>query len=1046
MDPKRQAILQLMSQDVAYENHFFKTKKNPVWFFELKKRGYFDPKKNPSLQPADREGYYFIPQWNVLEYLERLAEQVNVPENEKYIYELLEIIKNVSTYKNEVGDVIDNYRTWWFFIKILLKLPNDKISLELLDLIPIWLSSRYGGSLVDADTSSKLLPKFLYEGASEEDIKKAEKLVDSLTNFQWINKKGIFTDDEEEDVEGIVGDHWLIDSFIEKGRAKLVGKMCGKNTIHKLANKLKTVLRGKTKSNLLDIDEGETTYRFNIKAENDYTYDCRIGTYVKKKEEEKKYLLNQYSVKTSELFNFTIEAKSAKLFAELVRKVINEFDLPKNVKDKINTESEELYKYTFQDYSHIWFKDLSSISKSKLHNFRAILAAILAETFLEKVKTNDSQSKEIIKDFLSENYRYKIFKRLVIIAIAKNWSYYKEVFWDLLVDIESPLFENPVYEDEVRYLLRENINKFSAEEKNKIDKLIRKGPQKYVIEANKEKYILFWKQRWYSVLKDDLTFLEKYKSIKSVSAYSEEDEPERESGWVGPGPSPLTEEDILKISNLELAQKINNFHEQKILGKGPSAEGFAKALENAVKKQPEKFTEDLKPFINTGFYYIDYILDGFREAWASRFSFNWTKILSFLEEYINRPVFWKNKLTVPAGFYNADNKWVIGAIGELIQEGTRNDDWSIPTDDFPTIKKILLLIANNAPKDKQHDTNSFPTHVLNCGLGRINIGLLYLTLRIARLEKKSGRVVWDKELKNVLEIFLSRNIYDAYTVLGDNLINFAYLDKKWTELQIEKIKKTKDKAQWEAFMSGYLAANKVNLELYKLMKSHYIKALSFKFGEKILNEREIDHIGIGYLNDVEEIGGKGLLQILWKKWDSQQIMALINYFWSQRDSLTEKGNETELDKQMRVRIIQFWKNIFEKISDKKTLSKADKEILSEVTKLLIFLPEINEENYNWLMLSAPHIQEHYNSSYLLECLNSLKGKGDKISNTQKIARIFLKMLDTFKPDYDPEDIRSIVEFLYQTGDTEIKTLVNDICDAYAKDGIEVVTDIYNKYN
>ena len=106
MDPKRIAILQLMSQDSAYENHFFKTKKNPIWFFELKKRGYFDPKKNPTIQPADREGYYVIPQWNVLEYLERIAEQVNTPENEKYIGELLEIIKMLQSGSKEDRKVL----------------------------------------------------------------------------------------------------------------------------------------------------------------------------------------------------------------------------------------------------------------------------------------------------------------------------------------------------------------------------------------------------------------------------------------------------------------------------------------------------------------------------------------------------------------------------------------------------------------------------------------------------------------------------------------------------------------------------------------------------------------------------------------------------------------------------------------------------------------------------------------------------------------------------------------------------------------------------
>lgn len=201
MDPKRLAILQLMSEDSAYENHFFKTKKNPAWFMELKKRGYFDPKNNPKNQPTEREGYYIIPQWNVLEYLERVAEQTHTPENEQYITELLEIIKKVSTYTEEGGKIIDNYRTWWYFVKILLKLPNDKIPLEILDLIPIWLNSRYGGSLVDADVTTKLLPKFLNEDSTTGDIEKAEHLIDSITSFNWIEKRSVFTNEKMEDLK-----------------------------------------------------------------------------------------------------------------------------------------------------------------------------------------------------------------------------------------------------------------------------------------------------------------------------------------------------------------------------------------------------------------------------------------------------------------------------------------------------------------------------------------------------------------------------------------------------------------------------------------------------------------------------------------------------------------------------------------------------------------------------------------------------------------------------------------------------------------------------
>lgn len=1045
MDPKRKAILQLMSQDATYENHFFKTKKNPIWFFELKSKGYFEPKKNPSIQPADREGYYVIPQWNVLEYLERVADQVNVAENEKYIDELLEIIKSVSTYKNEKGEIIDNYRTWWFFIKILLKLPNSKIPLEILDLVPIWLSSKYGGSLVDADAATKLLPKFLYEGAGAEDVKKAERLIGYLTDFIWVEKRGVFTEKEQE-AKGLVEDHWLIESFIENGMAKLAGKLCGKGVIYNFADKLKTILNHSAKSKI-NIDFKGKTYRLTIGVEKDFTYICRVGTYEKKTTNGEEDFRDEESIGLKELLSFNIEAKDTESFSGSTSKILDKLDIPKEVNQKIKAGLNDLYRYIFHDYSYIWFKDLPRTSDSRrLYEFKHVLLAILAESFFEKQNFDSVAAKEIVNSFLSDNFQHQIFKRLVIAFVSKNWTDYKDVFWKTLItDKSNPLLEDPAFEDELRKLLRENVGKFTADEKKEINCLIEIGPQKYVIEENKDKYILYWKQRWYGVLKNDKYFLEKYEAIKKLSTYDDQKDPERESGWIGPGTSPLTEEDILKITNLELAQKINNFKEKDILSKGPSSEGLAKALESAVHKQPDKFTEDLEPFIDLGFFYLDYVIDGFKSAWADKVSFDWNKLFKFLDKYIDRPAFWTNKLTIKAGFYDADNKWVIGAIGELIQEGTKNDEWSIPDSDFPIVKRVFSLIASKAPKDKK-DPKNYPNHVINCGLGKVNIGLLYLTLRIARLTKTDGAPVWDQDLKTTLEVFLTRNIYDAYTVLGENLISFAYLDKQWTEQQIRKIGKTKDETRWEAFMSGYVAASRVNLDLYLLMKSLYVKALSFDFEEKILNERLIDHIGIGYLNGVERIDGDGLLKIIWKKWDAKQITALIGYLWSQRDNLVAKADESDLDKQMRTRIIQLWSDVVEKISTKASPTKDDKEILSDITKLIVFVSEINEEVYKWLMLSAPYIGDFYDSAYLFERLNDLKDKGDKKTIADKIAKIFLEILGSSKPDYDKEDIRSIVEYLYQVDDPNIKKQATTICDEYAKAGIEIVSDIYDKYN
>lgn len=1038
MDPKRQAILQLLSQDSAYEDHFFKTKKNPIWFYALKEKGYFDPKKNPSVQPADREGYYIIPQWNVLEYLERLAEQVNVPENEKYVDELLNIIKNVSTYKNGGGDVIDNYRTWWYFIKILLHIPNNKIPLEIIQLIPLWLKSRFGSSLVDADLATKLLPKFLNKDASPEDLKKGELIIDYLTGIKWVNTKGMFKDIEEEPI-GVADNHWLEEAFFNKGIAKLIGEIGSEDIIYKLASKLKTIFRKHHKTNWIDFDENNKTYRFSIDHEDDYRFVCKISSYEKKEKEGEGALLESLKVNPKVLFEIEINAQDINEFAQKIEASIKTMEVSDELKNEINTKSKDLYKNVLEDYSYIWLKGLGL--QSSLHEIQHILLAILAVALDKKADENISSTKAIITKFLSNEYQNPAFTRLVLFTISNHWNTFKDIFWDKLFNrTDVPILEIPDFEPELRVLFKENVSLFSEEEKQKVVNMVDMGPQKYLPKDNPDTYVIYWKQRWYASLKENPFFNTKYEQIKALASFDDTAEDDTEGKWLGIPKSDFSSDEMIKATNTQIATFLLGFNKKDKLEERNS-EALAIALEEAVKSKPEKFATDLEPFINTGFYYIHYILNGFKKAWSDKNSFSWDHVFSFIKRYIDRPEFWKNKLIVPSGFYNADNTWITGVIGELVQEGTRNDEWSIPEGSFHLVKEVFSLIANNAAKDKK-DSDNYPNHVINCGLGKTLIGLVYFILRVARFEKKENEPRWSNDLKEIYEVFLNRNIYDAYTVLGEYLISFAYLDKEWTKKQITQIKESKDEVLWDAFMSGYLAGSRVNLDLYKLMKDSYLKSLSHNFKENQLNQRVIDHIGIAYLNGIEELEGDGLLGILWKNQNRTQIIEFNFYLWTQRENL----KDTKLDLQMKSKIIDFWRQIYEKYKDKKNLTKNDKEILSEVVKLIVYLAEINDENLQWLLISVPYVEEHYNSAYLLEYLNILKDKGNKKATAQKIAGIFLKTLEFSKPYYDEGDIRSIVEFLYQVNDPEIKQLANNICDKYAKAGIEIVTEIYKKYN
>jgi len=232
--PTRQEVKLILDliQEKHYENYFFKKVITLHWFDILKSRGYFKP--NPHTQPQETEkNYFFIPKWNVLPYFEKVAQQVNIQGNEKYIDELLEIIKEVSEYKNSEGQPIDNYRTRHSFVKILSNLPNNKIPDEIIELIPTWLSSRFDTTLPGVEIIRKLLPKFLTD--SQEDINKAEKIIGYITSTKILISR------EQRKVELLVDPHFLKEGF-EK-YSEDIGEKCSEKVIKDLEEKIKNYER-----------------------------------------------------------------------------------------------------------------------------------------------------------------------------------------------------------------------------------------------------------------------------------------------------------------------------------------------------------------------------------------------------------------------------------------------------------------------------------------------------------------------------------------------------------------------------------------------------------------------------------------------------------------------------------------------------------------------------------------------------------------------------------------------------------------------------------
>ena len=178
--------LDRIEQNPALQPFFFKKVKGLKWFDELEKRGFFNPELNPRPIKSDKEGYFSIPSWPILEYLEQTAPELQQPENFDYAERILKVMRDVT--RSAIKDDVSNYRTWWYFAKIINFIPVEKITSDDVELLEYWLKDSFDHMLVGTELGNHLLPHLL---ASDSDhaYDLAVSLANALTVLTWNPKR-----------------------------------------------------------------------------------------------------------------------------------------------------------------------------------------------------------------------------------------------------------------------------------------------------------------------------------------------------------------------------------------------------------------------------------------------------------------------------------------------------------------------------------------------------------------------------------------------------------------------------------------------------------------------------------------------------------------------------------------------------------------------------------------------------------------------------------------------------------------------------------------
>ena len=1008
-------------QEPQYSDYFFKNVGSFAWFDILQLRDYFSP--SDALSPVKKkDNTYSIPMWNILPYLERVSERVEVPGNEQYVDRLLQIIRSVTEYRTEDGESLDNYRVWWYFVKVLLNLPASKIPTDVIDLIPNWLDSRFDASLPGSEIGTKLLPKFL-NSEDRNDWKKAERILEILSSLRPqipAEKESVPTQGEEV-LETVLDSYWLLES-VRQNVANIAEK-CSTTIVFSIADRVKQIIRKKYSGVYGTAEFKGEVYQISVQQFDDFDYSLRVVL--------QKEVLEEKGVWKSLVSAEIKDCKDREAFVCAATQGFSESATFEDLGHEFDEELKELYDGAPRDLSTIWYRDLFSGPDLGSYEAEETLVTVLRDILLEKGKSQRKPMEKVLSELSGAKYRNPIFRRLVLFMVGSEWDSFKHFFWRLFaLNDQYSLFDDYSIEPELYGLLEKNVARLTSDEKERIEYIIEKGSTKPLKDETQKSY---WRQRWYSALKDDPQFAVLYEAQKELTQTEEEIGFREPSTKMGPGPTPLSKGDILRMSNDKLADYLGEYR-TKDAWRGPTVSALSEAVKAAAQELPGKFVEDLRPFLEAPYFHVYNILAGLRDAWVSKKSFDWKKLFEFLECYIGRDAFWKDEFRIPDDGWGADHRWITGMGGELIQEGTRNDTWAFAKDNFAHATKVVALILDKEKPGQPTGPTDPVMLALNSVLGKAIIALILLSLRIARVRDKEGsqeKDKWPPKLKKRYEDVLADTVIEAYTLLGMYMPDLWYLDKKLVQERVELISYSEMTDLWEALMSGYLSISTIYKDLYGLMRNHCLSAIEHEFMDKRTGVRLVHYICAGYLKGFESMEENSLLGKLLLRWETSQVQEIIRFFWSLHKKSVE-GYTQE-------RIVHFWRYAYKKYVGMEILEEADKKILSNLCLLTAFLPEIDSENLQWLRMCARFAGVDFKSSYFIEYLDRLKD--DKC----RVGRIVLEMLTEYTPDYPRESIESIVKHLYEINVDACRKTADDICNIYGERGYDFLRPLYEEH-
>jgi hypothetical protein len=681
-------------------------------------------------------------------------------------------------------------------------------------------------------------------------------------------------------------------------------------------------------------------------------------------------------------------------------------------------------------FSYIWrpaIEDHKQNSAQKLE-FENILLTALREASLGLIEHNEDAGRQFVEHLLTGGLQS--FRRLAFYLIAEKFRQLSDIFCKHLT---KDFFDSRV-QHELYGLISRRFIDFYEPEKDRIVNLIDQLTAHWREDDSRDDATNYLRLTWLSAVKSK-------GHAKADSLYGDYldkvgHEPERpdfpyytEVGWAQ-HKSPHAVDELLAMTPAELVRALNDFRSND--WKGPDEDGLATALKDAIRKDSEKFSAILQALLRLRPRYLAAILDAYAELCKMQ-PVDWQAILSFCLKLVEHGELWTREEEDKLEGWVPKKSWVVTSMGELIRAGLVEDYEHIPDTLLAKTERILVTLVEREPSAAIGTSDDAMTEAINTAKGRCLETLIVYSLRCARSQQaaKGERVTFWNHIKPVYDAQLAKTKEGNYefTVLAAHwLPSLGYLSSQWIEENINRIFSTTSQPHWLYAVQGYAYVNAVYKEIYSLLRvhGHLRKVVDTVFHHDRVRDKYLEQITVAYLLDDESLNEGSLFRYVLNKWNHDDMHHIIWFLWTQRENV---------DPAFRERIHKFWRWVANSVEGHED---ENKDVLSDLGPLAVFLEKIGEDEKQLLMQSVPYAGLQHHGTFVVKYLDSLADL-----NPKAIADVFLKMIETFLPDYPEEHVQSLVTKFYEAG---LLIEANTICDKYRASMHEFLGDVYARFN